>query len=378
MCDASANNASPQPIPAEGDYRLVVCSIGQATPASAKSIALGLGVSVQSVLNALYRAPSILVDRVTFDIAEQMQSLLASLGYETRIDACDQPLAPADEYFDIAAYLTDAQAYDRILDELARFLGTRAADASHLLTTPPGVILGNVSQATLTALRERLGDGIELIASNPNTARYSVFLTVDSPEQAQRTGLELRRRGYQPIADQGCVLIDLDKPQADTLWSAFQKANTLRVINQDFLRYDLVLTEPGQGATAEACAALEEQAGIPGHIIPKLFANTPITLIEALPHPQLQSTLLALTRAGLTVRADLISFMPLGLKITHTRAPRQLQHTLQSLGLLDSTHNTLPALPFQLPYALPELQARVVRSALQASGTKAELVELAS
>lgn len=377
MSDASANT-SPQPTPAEGDYRLVVCSIGKATPASAKSIALGLGVSVQSVLNALYRAPSILVDRVTFDIAEQMQSLLASLGYETRIDACDQPLAPADEYFDIAAYITDVQAYDRILDELARFLGTTVADASHLLTTPPGVILGNVSQATLTALRERLGYGIELIASNPNTARYSVFLTVDSPEQAQRTGLELRRRGYQPIADQGCVLIDLDKPQADALWSAFQKANTLRVINQDFLRYDLVLTEPGQGATAEACTALEEQAGIPGHIIPKLFANTPITLIEALPNQQLHATLLALTQAGLHVRADLISFMPLGLKIIHTREPRQLQHTLQSLGLLDSSHTTLPPLPFQLPYALPELQARVVRSALQASGTNAELVELAS
>ena len=377
MSDASANTV-PQTPPAEGEYRLVVTSIGTATPASAKSIALGLGVSVQSVLNALYRAPSILVDRVSVDIAEQMQTLLASLGYETRIDSSDQPLTPADGYFDIAAYITDVQAYDRILDELARFLGTTAAETSHLLTSPPGIILGNVSQATLTALRDRLGDGIELIASNPKTARYSVFLTADSPEQAQRTGLELRRRGYQPIADQGCVLIDLDKTQADALWSAFQKANTLRVINQDFLRYDLVLTEPGQGATADACAALGDLAGIPEHIIAKLFANTPITLIEALPNEHLQSTLLALTQAGLSVRADLISFMPLGLKITHTREPRQLQRTLQSLGLLDVAQTTLPALPFQLPYALPELQARVVRGALEASGTAAELVEIAS
>jgi hypothetical protein len=377
MSDASAS-ASLTTTPTAGDHRLVVCSIGRATPASAKSIAIGLGVSVQSVLNALYRAPSVLVDRVSPDIAEQMQSLLTSLGFETRIDPCSQPLTPASEFIDIAGYITDVDAYDHILNELSLFLGTSSEEAARMLNTPPGIILGSVSQATLTALSERLGNGIELIASNPQTALYSVFMTASGNEQSQRIHLDLRRRGYQPVSEHGCVLIDLDKTRADNLWTAFQKANTLRVINQDFLRYNLVLTEPGDGATAEACDVLQKLAGIPEHIIAKLFTNTPITLIEALPSESLESTLLALTNAGLCVRADLISFMPLGLTITHTRNPRQLQSTLHSLGVLGDTQKILPSLPFNLPYALPELQARVIRSALEASGTSAELVEVAS
>ncbi|WP_028671780.1 hypothetical protein [Saccharospirillum impatiens] len=376
MSDASAS-ASPQATPTTGDHRLVICSIGRATPASAKSIAIGLGVSVQSVLSAIYQAPSTLVDKVSPEVAEQLQSLLTSLGFETRIDPCSHPLTPANELIDIAGYITDVRAYDHILSALAQFLGTTPEESARLLNTPPGIILGSVSQATLAALRERLGTGIELIESNPQTARYSVFMTDNGTGQSRRTSLELRRRGYQPIADQGCVLIDLDKPRADALWSAFQKANTLRVINQDFLRYNLVLTGPGDGATPGACHVLQEQAGIPEHIIPKLFTNTPITLIEALPSKTLESTLLALTKAGLSVRADLISFMPLGLSITHTREPRQLRQTLHSLGLIDSSR-TLPALPFKLPYALPELQARVVRSVLEATGTSTELVEVAS
>lgn len=373
-----SNQATSHSIPTRGDYRVVVRSIGQAAPASAKSIALGLGVSLQSVLDVLYRAPSVLVNQISFDLAEQMQELLTGLGYEIQVEPCSQPFIPVGEKYDIAGYITDVQAYDRVLSELGSFLGMTAADTSKLLTTPPGVILGSVSQATLTALAKRLGDGIELIASNPQTARYSVFSATDSVEQAQRTRLELHRRGYAPIANQGCLLVDLDKSEADKLWFAFQKTNTLRIINQDFLRFDVVMTEPGQGLTPEANTVLRDLIGIPEHIIPKLFTNTPITLIEALPNQQVQSTLLSLTKAGLCVRADLISFTPLALKITDTRAPRQLQRTLQSLGLLDSMKGVLPELPFQLPYALPELQARVVHSALEAAGTVAELVEVST
>ncbi|GGB86564.1 hypothetical protein GCM10011352_10570 [Marinobacterium zhoushanense] len=364
--------------PLSGDYRLVVCSIGQATPASAKSIALGLGVPVQRVLDALYRAPAILVDNIPFDTAQQMQDLLDTLGYDTRVEHCQQPSAVQAECFDIAAYITDEQHYDRIVAELARFLGTDESEASRLLTTPPGIVIGNVTQATLDALTGRLGEGVELIASNPATALYDLFLAVDSADQARRTCQELRRRGYSLIADQGCVLIDMSKPEADRLWSSFQRANTLRVINQDFLRFDLVLTEPGSGLSDAAHRVLSELAGIPDHIIPRLFEATPVTLVEALPKGQLERFMLAFSEAGLSVRADLISFMHLGLKITRTAQPSLLNQTLRSLGLLDTKRNHLPELPFQLPCVLPELQARVIRYALRTAGTEAELVEVSA
>lgn len=361
-----------------GDYRLVVRSIGQASPATARSIALGLNVSVQKVLDAFYRAPSILVDRIPLDIAEQMRSLLDSLGYETAIESTTDKPPINTELFDIAAYLSDAEQFDRVAAALAGFLGATDADASRLLSTPPGVVLGSVTDATLQALRSRLGEGVELIASNPERAAYDVFLVTDTEDQARRTCMELRRRGYSLLAEQGCVLMNLNKEEADRLWSVFHKANTLRVINRDFLRYDLVLVDPGPGVTTAMQKVLREVAGIPDRLIAEVFGATPITLIEALPAEQLETAMGACFDAGLTVRADLISFMHLGVRITRTSQPGRLHNTLSSLGLLDPAQASLPELPFHLPCSFPELQARIIRSALRAAGTEAELVEVAA
>ncbi|TCK08601.1 hypothetical protein [Marinobacterium mangrovicola] len=361
-----------------GDYRLVVTSIGEASPATARSIAVGLNVSVQSVLDAFYRAPSILVDQVSLDIAEQMQTLLNSLGYETAIEASAEAVPATQVYVDIAAYLTDAKQFDRVTTELARFIGASEADASRLLSTPPGVVLGSVTEATLEALRKRLGEGVELIASSPEQAFYDVFLSADSADQASHTCAELRRRGYTPMAEQGCALMGLSKSEADQLWSIFHKANSLRVINRDFLRYDLVLTDPGAGPTQRAQKVLRDMAGIPEHLIERVFAATPITLIDALPAGELEAAMTACSDAGLNVRADLISFMHLGLRITRTSQPGLLRNTLSSLGLLDPAQASLPELPFHLPCHFPELQARIIRSALQAAGTDVELVEVAA
>lgn len=119
MTDTSAN-ALPQQTPVERDYRLVVSFIGQATPASIKSFASGLCVTLQSVRYIPYRAPSILAVR--------------------------------------------------------------------------GIIPGNVNRTTLTVLHNRLGDGIELIASNPRPAHFSIFPPVDNNIQS---GIEVPD-GNQP------------------------------------------------------------------------------------------------------------------------------------------------------------------------------------
>lgn len=82
-----------------------------------------------------------------------------------------------------------------------------------------------------------------------------------------------------------------------------------------------------------------------------------------------------LTAAGLEIRADMITFLHLGIDVVAVQRPRALRDTLKAMGI-DATENDLRRLPYRLPWQLPELQARLLRDMLEATGAQADLVDL--
>lgn len=355
-----------------GRYRVNVTSVGSADPAKAKSIALGLGVPVQSVLDALYKAPRVLVDGLDVGLADQMAGLLKDLGCETAVQPMLDPAPTPAILFDVAIHVTDTARYGEVCDNLGAFIGASAEDAARLISTPPGIVLGSVSPATIAALSTRLGDAVTVTSSRPELAIYEVFLgECDAPVQA-RVLSDLRARGHDPVSDQGCILSGLTKAQADALWLAHRATQALRIVNRDFLRFDLVLT--GGHDTPSARGALTNVAGVPARIVPQLFDAMPIAVIEAIPNPELEGAMTALSEAGLQIRADLITFLHLGVEIVASRAPERLRDALMSLGVL-GRGAPLPALPYRLPYRMPELQARLLRDTLNAAGSEVELID---
>lgn len=353
-------------------YRIVFQSIGSASPGNAAAIAIGLGVSVGSVMEALYRAPSVLVDGLSHEVGTQMQTLLSELGCKVMLEAHDAPLPDDPRLFDVALHIEDTARYSAIATALAVFLGTTPDEAARLISTPPGVILGKVSDATITALRDRLGEGASLIASEPDAALYDIFLAPCDRSVTARLLGDLRRRGWQPLAETGCLLAGLTRSEADTLWSAHQRITELRVVNREFLRFDLVLT--GGLPSPASTRALIEVAGIPAHIVPRLFEETDITVMEALPNKAMTSAMERLTSAGLEIRADLITFLHLGVEITDAPQPRAISQALNAMGI-ETSETQLRRLPYRLPYHMPELQARMLRDTLECSGARASLID---
>ncbi|WP_227418517.1 hypothetical protein [Roseitranquillus sediminis] len=356
------------------ERRVTVTSIGTATPGQAASIAIGLGVPVQRVMAALYRAPTILVDGLQPEIAHRMAELLRDVGCEACVEDEAAPPPAKEPLFDVALHITDTGRHSAITESLGTFLGIDAGGAARLIAQQPGVVLGQVSGATVAALRERLGDGADLLASDPDTATYDVFL--GDGDAASRTRLlgQLRRRGHTPLAERGCLLTGLDRAAADAIWAAHHRVAALRVINRDFLRFDVVLT--GGAPTPEALATLASVAGIPETVLPRLFEALPITVIEALPNEALAGTMTALAQANLEVRADLMTFLHLGVEVTSAPSRSRLARTLSVLGAEAEGLSARP-LPIRLPYLMPELQARLLREALAAQGIEAMLFEAA-
>lgn len=352
--------------------RLLILSIGTAAPASIASIAIGLSVPVHRVMEAIYRAPTVLVDGLAADVAQEMGLLLTELGCQVAIESAALPAPAPEPLFDLALHITNAARYGDIVAGLRAFLGTTQTDTEKLVATAPAVILGQVSRATVAALADRLGDGAALIASDPTKARYDLFLgPVDSAVQS-RILADLRRHHIPLLADQGCLATGLTRAEADLIWAAHQRSGALRVVNHDFLRFDVVLLEGA--ATVEALAALSDVTDIPPEVQPRLFGAMPITLSEALPAAALDAVMTRLTGAGMMVRADLVTFQRLGVEITRAGTLTDLSRTLRALGI-QAPEAQLRRMPYRLPFHLPELQARIVRDALETTGSVVALFD---
>lgn len=356
-------------------FRLVFHSIGGAAPGNAAAIAMGLGMPVTPVMEALYRAPAVLVDGLSAEIGDSMRALLTDLGCRVTLDPMTAPLPAPAAIHDVALHIAETARYGDIIAALAAFLGTPTADAARLVATPPGIVLGGVSPATIDALRDRLGPGAELVASDPATALYDLFLGPCDGVVRARLFADLRRAGFTPVADAGCILTGLTKAQADAVWAAHGRVRDLRVVNRDFLRFDLVLT--GGAPSPAAIRALAETAGIPAHIAPRLFDDGDITVMEAVPLVGMAPAMERLTAAGLAIRADLVTFLHLGIEIAAAPQPRGVRDALAAMGL-ETTEQDLRRLPYRLPWRLPELQARLLRDTLEAAGARADLVDLAA
>lgn len=365
---ASANLASR-----DDAFRLVFHSIGGAVPGNAAAIAIGLGVPVTPVMEALYRAPSVLVDGLSAEIGDRMRALLSEMGCRVTLDPMTAPLPNPVALHDVALHVTDTARYGEIIAALAEFLGTPSEDAGRLVATPPGIVLGGVSRATIDALAARLGEGADLVASEPAKALYDLFLGPCDAVIRSRLFGDLRRAGFAPLADAGCILTGLTKAQADTVWATHGRVRDLRLVNRDFLRFDLVLT--GGAPSPAALRALTETAGVPPHVAPRLFDGGEITVMEAVPHAGMAPAMERLTAAGLEIRADMITFLHLGIDVVAVQRPRALRDTLKAMGI-DATENDLRRLPYRLPWQLPELQARLLRDMLEATGAQADLVDL--
>lgn len=356
-------------------HRLVVTSIGAASPAMAAAVARGLGTPVPQVVTALYRTPAVLVDRAAPATARQMAALLSGLGFRAHAEAESCPPPPPPHLRDVALHLAEPRAAQAAARALAAFTAMAEAAALEMILTPPGLVLGAVSDATADALAARLPDGVELTRSRPEEACYHLFLLDGSAVLRQRLMADLAKLGVPPDAPPGLVAPDVSHGTARDLWRRHGAGGLLRVVNTDFLRYDLVLEAAPAGAAQEPAvqAALFSEAGMPAEFVPDVLAALPVTLSEGVAHRDLGQRMAALASTGLSVRAELATFQLPGLRIEGADDRAELAATLRALGCL-ALDAPLPRLPFDLDGQLTEPRARFVAAQLADAGARVRVL----
>jgi hypothetical protein len=353
--DQSSSSAEP----ASADRcDLLVIGPGRASPRAASVLADALGLPIEAIVDAIYRAPGRLLPGVPRREAERLVAMLAPLELDLAIVAAGS-LPVRGALRDVAAELCDPDAADDVAIVLGRFLGLDPAAALDLLLNPPGIVLGNVTAPTVAALAALLPPGaVRLVEVEPDAARYALFAAGLTRLQAGAL------RGHLPpgavMGDDGsALLLGLTRSEADALWRRLRAPEKVRLVPEQLLRFGIML----HAAPPAALVALETMVGVPAADIPELLAALPVLVETDLPLAGLEERLARYAEAGLTVTAELESFVPVVLEILNASPD-----ALAAAGLSGKAPLATPP--------MPRPRARLLRHRLEAAG--AEVWEVAA
>jgi len=357
-------DASIQPHLATGQ-RVVVESVGSAQPGLAGLLARQLGLPASRVANALYRAPSVLLEDLPPAQAQGMASILEQAGLRIRVESSLLPSPQPGGALDIALYVRVIEQLPECCQRLARFLGCRPEAALNMLLTPPGVVLGDVSEATAQALQSQLADlDVELTCSSRALARYQLLINRTHGPGLDALLHDLRQHNIRYDADTVEVQEAIDTRQALYLWRRHQAAGGIRLLDLTFMRYDLSL----QSVSVDSDnSQLPKLAGLPAELIDCVLANLPVVVEEGIPASGLDTRLKAWREAGMTVQAVPVTLRQTRLLLPGGSKTDAALPLLLQAGLADPQDSRLPS-PWRSPVVYGELMPRWLQQALEQLG----------
>jgi hypothetical protein len=338
---------------------LLIAGIGAASPRAASVLSQALELPIETVVDALYRAPARLLAGLPGPDAARLAAIIGSLGVEVEVIPAGEPPARRPT-LDLAGELLDPARADEVGQILGRFLGMDPQEALDLLLTPPGVILGSITEATVRALEAALPAGsTRLTASHPDEARFALFA---SELSSQQIGVLRPHLPAETVLAPGgsATIFDLGRAEADVLWRRLKAPERVQVVNQAFLRFSLdLMAAPETGA-----AALQTLAGVPIEDYALLRDALPVTVEVGVAFDEVSARMAAYAAAGFTARAEMETFSHVGLDILSARP-----EVLAEVGL--------PA-PAPLSTApMPRPRARLLRYRLEAAGAEVLFAEAA-
>ncbi|NUB44589.1 hypothetical protein GEU84_009365 [Fertoebacter nigrum] len=216
--------------------RLTLVAASDHAPLAAGILTTHLGLSPLDAAYRLASAPSILTEAAPVAVVQRLAALLSALGLAVRAEPATSG-ATAAPLLDLAVQAADGAAVH--LPRLARILDLTPDTVMAGLAAPEGLVLPR-TPSEVQALRHdlRRERGLRLVASNPATALYDLFLAGPMP---RGLGDALQRLGLGRCGFSGALAGALDRRMAANLVARFGAAG-LFAMNRDFQRFDLFLT----------------------------------------------------------------------------------------------------------------------------------------
>lgn len=360
-------------------WQLIVLSMGRFSLAQLPVLSRGLSRPLHEVAETLCQAPALLVEDLDRDTSHALRDLLEGLGLDVRLEPHGTPVPPTP-LFEVAVHVIEPSRTPVIAEALGEFLGVEADRALALLALPPGVVLGQVGEALIVRLDERLGPGAAVTRARREDSLFDLHVApgaqLPSPLTAE-LGLASAAR------PSGLVTVGLTQAGARRVWSMIRGRNDLRLVNRGLVRWDVVLAatdsdsadrvaDSGRSNAADTPPAhsrvaqmFEECFGIPPRLAARVLAGAPLALAEACTRQEAERLAAEVRGVGLPVALEPAGFERAGLRVESARDGAALRATLTRLGM------PVPAtLPASIASDLSDLEARTLAEALSGVGAR--------
>ncbi len=294
--------------------RVIILSIGTATPAVVKAISEAFEINQELLFRMLYNAPAIFLENADEPLAARAADLLTELGLEISVqDISETPPLPS-EPIDIAVYITDPVKLTEVNKQLSEFLGCNESESLQLLLNEPSVVLGGVSMATAESLQKRLA--AEVIASNPKTDLYTVEFTDEQEHDRLRLMSIFHGLSVTIPAGETRWVRNLNHEQLGQFLSRHKSQAGIRIYNQSYSRYRILLND-FQLTDSVQTDFLVNQIGMPQDALENIQANLPVLLDESLNYHTLREKLEIYRQAGLNCSEERIPFGKYALSVSN-------------------------------------------------------------
>ena len=342
-------------------FALVIESPGQIDMAGISVMASALNLPIQALSQAIYRAPNILARNLPAENLPELLAQCTKLGLDVASAANDVVLADNTDTFQVALHIDDAAYIPQAVETLARITGVAADQAFRMLATPPGQVLGNLGTAAVSALKQRFGQGVEVLTAQEGQGLYDLYLTRNMESFAVIRELAGSQQGLIPLG--------LTAEQAARLHPRLPKA-AARLIPRALLRFDIVLA-PLPALSPFAVPLLTELFGVHTEQVPLLQAHAPLALAERLPFEEATETFNRALAAGLPVSLAAAGFELCNLVVEIAPDPRALAEVLLAAG------RAVPdRFPARVATELPDLDARWLAHSLERIGAQISFEEV--
>jgi len=359
-------------------YAIDVRSIGRAGPEVHHALKHVMKLPHQAIVARLYQAPSELLTGLEHDTAHQIADVLGETGLDVTVRPVSEAVIPGRPDFDVAVHLKDPSKLPAVAQEIAGFLGCELPKAAQLVWASPALVVGSVSEATVSALRERLEPlGVELDLSKIDEALYDLYIQDCAPALRRRAEELVQREGLEALTEGPLLAVGCSKASTERLWRTFQASSMpVSVLCRDVQRFDLRL-ESITNDTPALRDLIVEVSGMPERLVPKVLGRLPMVLAQGVHARDVPVWLGRFADLGAKLSAHLLAYRSFDLVIARCEDPSRTARIASELLQQDEDglRKALLQLPVTLPGPFSQVRARWMQHELAQTGARVRLNE---